>query len=119
MKISVWFLIGAVGALIAFALFAGYVRKETAIGYLTPTTGTGKVFASRTGTIRQVHVQEGDAVEEGQPLLTIETDQIASDGLDVNVALLDTLSTQKELLSKNIRAEEARAESEHERLSSL
>jgi membrane fusion protein len=118
-KILVWFLIGVVAALVAFALFAGYVRKETAIGYLTPTTGTAKVFATRSGIIRQVHVRDGDAVEEGQPLLTIDTDQIASDGSDVNVALLETLSAQKELLSRNIEAEQERAGSERERLSSL
>jgi membrane fusion protein len=118
-KIFVWFLIWVVAALIIFALFAGYVRKETAIGYVTPTMGTGKIFAPRSGTIRQVHVQENQAVEEGQALLTIDTDQIASDGQDVNVALLDTLSTQKELLSKNIEAEEKRAGLERERLSSL
>ncbi len=118
-KIFIWFLIGVVGALITFALFAGYVRKETATGYVTPTTGTAKVFAPRSGTIRQVHVQEGEAFEEGQPLLTIDTDQIASDGLDVNVALLETLSAQRELLSKTIEAEEQRAGSERERLSSL
>jgi membrane fusion protein len=118
-KIFVWFLIGVVAAIVVFALLAGYARKETAVGYLTPTTGTGKIFAPRSGTIRQVHVQEGDAVKEEQPLLTIDTDQIASDGLDVNATLLDTLSAQKELLSKNIEAEEARAGSERERLSSL
>src|SRR6186997_2477159 len=78
-KILVWFLIGVVAALVMFAQYAGYVRKETAIGYLTPTTGTAKVFAARSGTIRQVHVKEGDSVEEGQALLTIDTDQIASD----------------------------------------
>jgi membrane fusion protein len=118
-KILIWFLIGVVAALTTFAAFAGYVRKETAVGYLTPTTGTAKVFAPRTGTIRQVHVREGDAVQEGQALLTIDTDQIASDGLDVNVALLETLSAQRELLSKTIEAEEERAGSERERLSSL
>jgi len=64
-------------------------------------------------------VQEGDAVQEGEQLLTIDTDQIASDGVDVNVALLDTLSAQRELLSKTIQAEEQRAGAEHERLSSL
>jgi len=118
-KISVWFLVVVVGGLIVFALFASYARKETAIGYLTPTIGTAKIFAPRIGTIRQVDVREGDIVEAGQPLLTIDTDQIASDGLDVNSTLLETLSAQRELLSKNIDAEEQRASSERERLSSL
>ena len=118
-KIFAWFLVGVVATLVVFAFLASYARKETAIGYLTPTTGTAKIFAPRSGTIRQVHVQEGDAVQEGEPLLTIDTDQIASDGVDVNVALLDTLSAQRELLSKTIQAEEQRAGAERERLSSL
>jgi membrane fusion protein len=118
-KLFTWFLVGVTATIVAFAFLAGYGRKETAIGYLTPTTGTAKIFAARSGTIRQVHVQEGDAVEEGQPLLTVDTDQIASDGLDVNAALLESLSAQRELLAKTVQAEEARAGSERERLSSL
>ena len=118
-KILTWFLAGVVAALIVFALFAGYVRKETAIGYLTPTSGTAKIFAPRNGTIRQVHVEDGAAVQEGQPLLTIDTDQIASDGSDVNVSLLDTLLAQKQILAKNVEAEEKRAGAEGERLSAL
>jgi membrane fusion protein len=88
-KVLTWFLTASVAALIAFGAFAGYVRKETAIGYLTPTTGTAKIFVPRAGTIRQVHVEEGEAVREGQPLLVIDTDQIASDGFDVNLSLLE------------------------------
>jgi membrane fusion protein len=118
-KLFVWFLVGSVATLMIFSVFAGYVRKETAVGYLTPTTGTAKVFPPRNGIIREVHVHEGDAVQEGQPLLTIDTDQIASDGIDINIALLDTLTVQKELLSKTIEAEAKRADSEQERLSSL
>jgi len=116
-KIATWFLAIVTAALVAFLFIAQYARKETALGYLTPTKGTAKVFVPRRGAIREVHVDEGDTVIEGQPLLTIETDQIASDGSDVNAALLDTLSAQKDLLAKNIEAEEQRAGSERERLS--
>src|SRR3954452_5264991 len=68
------------------------------------------------GTVKEVHVADGDTVKEGQPLLTIETDQIAADGMDVNATQLDSLGLQKDLLAKNIRAEEQRAGSERERL---
>src|SRR5688572_29092735 len=105
-KVTTWFLITVAGTLIAFLLTAQYARKATALGYLTPTKGTAKIFVPRRGAIREVHVSEGDEVVEGQPLLTVETDQIAADGSDVNAALLDTLSAQKELLSRNIDAEE-------------
>ena len=118
-KIVTWFLIGFMALLIGFLVVAQYARKEVAVGYLTPTKGTAKIFAPRRGAIRDVHVEEGAAVAEGQPLLTIDTDQIAADGSDVNAALLHTLLTQKELLAKNIEAEEQRLGSERERLTLL
>ena len=43
-KIATWFLVVATAALIAFLVIAQYARKETAVGYLTPTKGTAKVF---------------------------------------------------------------------------
>jgi membrane fusion protein len=116
LKVTAWFLVAVVCLLIGFLFVAQYARKETAVGYLTPTKGTAKVFVPRRGTVKEVHVAEGEAVKEGQPLLTIETDQIAADGMDVNATQLKTLGLQKELLAKNIRAEEQRAGSERERL---
>ena len=48
--------------IIVFLFVAQYARKETAIGYLTPTKGTAKIFAPRRGTIKAVHVEQGDTV---------------------------------------------------------
>jgi len=118
-KFVAWFLVACAAALVLFLFIAQYARKETAIGYLTPTTGTAKIFAPQRGTIKEVHVQEGALVRAGQPMLTVETDQIAANGVDVNANMLDTLAGQKELLAKNIKAEEQRASSEQERLSAL
>ena len=116
MKVTVWFLIGVVIVLVAFLFAAQYARKETALGYLTPTTGTAKIFAPRRGTIKEVFVAEGEVVGEGQTLLTIETDQIAADGMDVNANQLETLALQKNLIGKNVKAEQERTNSERERL---
>jgi membrane fusion protein len=118
-KVTVWFLAAAVALLIGFLFLAEYARKETAVGYLTPTKGTAKIFAPRRGTIRELHVEEGELVREGQPLLTIETEHIAADGLDVNASQLETLGLQKQLLVKSIEAEEQRAEPERDRLTAL
>src|SRR5262249_11125084 len=62
---------------------------------------------------------EGSMVREGQPLLTIDTDHIATDGNDVNASMLNTLRSQKALIADNINREEERTGSERERLSSL
>src|SRR5262245_22789156 len=83
-KVMTWLLVLVVMGLIGFLLAAQYARKETAVGYLTPTSGTAKIFVPRPGTIREVHVNQGDAIAQGQPLLTIETDQIAADNSDIN-----------------------------------
>src|SRR3712207_688100 len=65
-KVTTWFLAAVMAVLIAFLLAAQYARKETALGYLTPTKGTAKIFVPRRGAIRGVHVEEGEAVVEGQ-----------------------------------------------------
>jgi membrane fusion protein len=118
-KLTSWFLVCVIIGMIGFLVVAQYARKETAIGYLTPTRGTAKIFVPKAGIIRGVYVREGELVAAGKPVLTIETDQIAADGSDVNTALLKTLDEQKGRLSSNIKDEELRSQSERERLSSV
>ena len=86
-----WFIALIAAVIVGFSMLAEYSRKETAIGYLTPTTGTAKIFAPQAGTIKQVFVEEGEPVKEGQPLLAVETNQIAADGIDVNANMFDLL----------------------------
>ena len=115
-KLLAWLLALAL-ALVFVGLFMGqYARKETVAGYLTPTAGTAKIFAPRQGTIKAVYVKEGQAISQGQELLAIDTNQIAGDGQDVNAAMLDTLTFQRDLLKKQIAAEQERGQSEHDRL---
>jgi len=118
-KVVAWFLAISAAVIIVFLFVAQYSRKEIAVGYLTPTTGTAKIFAPQRGTIKAVHVEQGSKVREGQPLLTIETDQITADGIDVNASMLNTLRSQKALVAENIKGEEQRTESERERLTAL
>ena len=78
-KIIAWFIVAAVAIIVLFLFLAQYSRKETVIGYLMPTAGTAKIFASQQGTIREIFVKEGQEVEKGQPLLAVETSQIAAE----------------------------------------
>jgi membrane fusion protein len=118
-KVTTWLIAMIVALAISFLFLGQYSRKETVVGYLTPTSGTSKIFAPQLGTIREIHVSEGEQVSEGQPLLTINTDQIAANGLDVNATMLDTLRSQKDLLTTQIGAEEQRTKSERERLGDM
>jgi len=118
-KIATWSITGVIALIISFLFLGQYSRKETVVGYLTPTSGTSKIFVPQLGTIREIHVNEGQQVREGQTLLTIVTDQIAANGLDVNAAMVDTLRSQKDLLTGQIAAEEQRTKSERDRLTAM
>jgi membrane fusion protein len=119
LKVITWLIISATVLIVSFLFVGQYSRKETVVGYLTPTSGTSKIFVPQRGTIRAVHVNEGQQVHEGQTLLTIDTDQIAANGRDVNATMLDTLRSQKDLLTGQIAAEEQREKSERDRLTAM
>jgi membrane fusion protein len=115
-RIMVWALTAAVVLVATFLAIAQYARKETVFGYLAPTASVVKVFALREGTIRTVHVEEGQRVQEGQDLLTITVDQTDADGENVDTAVLDTLTGQKTLLRNQVAAQEDRTALERDRL---
>jgi membrane fusion protein len=118
-KALTWFFTVAVALVIVFVSLAQYARKETVVGYLTPTSGTVRIFVPRQGTIEAIHVEQGQEVQERQPLLTIATNEFAADGEDINTAKLETLSRQRDLLIQHIAAEEHRTISERDRLTAL
>jgi membrane fusion protein len=111
-----WFLVAAILVVLVFLALGHYARKETVAGYLTPQSGTARIPAPQPGTIKEVHVRDGEEVEAGQPLLTIATSQIAADGTDVNAAVLDTLGAQRASLTAQIAAQTQRTASEQARL---
>jgi membrane fusion protein len=118
-KLITWFITTAVALVVLLLFVAPYARKETVTGYLTPIAGTAKIFASQQGTIKELYVKQDEEVEKGQKLLAIETSQIASDGQDVNAAILATLQSQRDMLTTQITAEENRMKSEQDRLSAM
>ena len=117
-KILSWTLAGLVAFILVFISIAQYARKETVTGYLTPTFGTAKIFVPQQGIIKEVQVNEGQDVAEGEPLLTIVTSQITSNGDDVNATVLAVLTQQRDVVERQIAAEERRTASEHDRLAS-
>jgi membrane fusion protein len=118
-KVMTWFFTTAVALVFVFLFLGQYARKETVVGYLTPVSGTSKVFIPQQGTIKEIYVKEGQGVQTGQPLFAVETSQIAANGQDVNTTMLDTLESQRNLLTNQIAAEQERAKSEQERLTAL
>src|SRR3954468_11805302 len=113
-----WTLAGLVVVILCFLSIAQYARKETVSGYLTPTAGTAKIFVSQQGFIKEIKVTEGQEVAEGEPLLTVVTSQITANGDDVNGTVLAVLAQQRDVVERQMAAEERRTASEHDRLAS-
>ena len=119
LKLASWLIAIIVVAGIGLLGIGQYSRKVTASGYLVPIAGTAKIFPLQRGTVTKVEVSEGQEVQEGQSLLTIDTGQISAAGEDINATILATLSEQKEQLKRQIADEELRKKSEEERLTLL
>ncbi len=118
-KVTTWFITTAVAFVVTFLFLGQYARKETVVGYLTPVSGTSKIFLSQQGTIKEIYIKEGQEVEKGQPLLAVETSQIAANGQDVNTTMLASLESQRNLLMNQIAAEQERTKSEQGRLTAV
>lgn len=115
-RVMVWLITVAAAAIIAFLFLAQYARKETVTGYLVPASGTARVYAPQAGTISAIYVEQGQSVEEGQPLLAVSARRTATSGEDVDVTILESLARQRDSLIRQIAAEQGRAASERDRL---
>ena len=71
-----------------------YSRKVTVYGSLKPDAGLIKVFSNSPGTLKTIHVNEGEVVEPGQPLFTINGSHLLEDGRDIYAELIDEYQTQ-------------------------
>ncbi|MBV9521356.1 MAG: HlyD family efflux transporter periplasmic adaptor subunit [Alphaproteobacteria bacterium] len=109
-------LLAIVVVAILYAAFAGYSRKETAQGVVTPSRGVIRVVAPRPGTITEVLVAEGENVREDQVLFRVVSEETNAAGTGSDTAILDALKQQRTILEEQIRNENAHAQSETVRL---
>src|SRR3954471_11133000 len=93
-KLLAWLLAAVVTIAIVFLCFAQFSRKQTVPGFLTPAAGTLKVFPNREGVVTELYVKQGQRVENGDPLFSVSTPQIAANGEDLDAAKLASLGRQ-------------------------
>jgi membrane fusion protein len=59
--------------IVLFLCTAQYTRKETVVGHLALASGAAAVHAPRRGTIKAIHVEEGQLVQRGAPLFSVQS----------------------------------------------
>lgn len=102
LKLTVLLLVAVALIIVVFLFNAEYSRKETVRGFLTPSKGMIKTFATRGGTIERLWVEEGDVVDKGQPLVSLVVQQNNADGVTLSARVVEQLNAQVELLNEEI-----------------
>lgn len=85
-------------AIVGFAYWGEYTRKEHVVGYLSPTQGMIRVFSPQIGTVLEKHVNEGQHVKQGDPLLTISSERATANTRETQAAMLVELKQRRDSL---------------------
>ena len=102
---SIGFLLGAaLVAAVAFLTFADYARVANATGLIVPDKGVAVVTPPRPGTIGDMAVADGDAVEEGDILMTVRAEEFLESGEGATAQILDLLRRQTVSVDAQIEA---------------
>ncbi|MFA0813689.1 HlyD family secretion protein [Microbulbifer epialgicus] len=91
-----------VAVVIIWLSSSSYARKESITGWLEPASGIVRVYAERSGIIKQVLVREGDQVLKDQPLIVVNGDRILADGKRLESVLLAEYESQQKLLKEQL-----------------
>jgi membrane fusion protein len=118
-RVLTGFLALVAASAVTFVIMAGYARKETAMGVLAPTSGAVRVIPARAGRVAELKVAEGDQVEAGQILLTLDSRQMLQEGGTLEASLTEAMGRQTQFLRERIAAEETQAATEDARLKAL
>lgn len=102
----------AIAAILVFLFFGEYTRKERINGWLVPERGLVRVVAPQSGVIAQLHVKDGDKVDEGAPLVSLST-EIQSQALGKTQGGIvqrmqsrrESLIMERELLKRSLQEE--------------
>lgn len=103
--------LGLMVSSVAYAVLGTYTRRVHALGILTPDVGLMTIASPVSGRISSSAVKEGDRVEKGQILYTIDLDAVSANG-PTQERVISELSRQKESIDKQrmLRASTAASE---------
>jgi membrane fusion protein len=97
--------IGAIAvalSLIAFAVWGQYTRKAHVTGYLAPTKGVIKVYATTAGTVVARHAKEGQRVTRGETLFVLSSERGSLAAPEVQAAAIAQLHQRRASLANEL-----------------
>ena len=94
--------------LVAFAVGGTFLvrgvipRVETAQGYLEPAGGVARVRAPRQAIVETIHVKDGQLVQRGDSLITLQSGQTTESGATAEAEIAVQLRAQRQDLETQI-----------------
>jgi membrane fusion protein len=99
----------------ALLIFGGYTRRVDMEGAVLPTTGVTAIFAPSPGRIERLAVHEGEAVEKGAPLYTLDLDTAIKDG-GAQQRMIDAQTSEREMLIREVERKNRMSETAERQL---
>src|SRR5438270_3375970 len=93
--------IALAAATAALVTFGSYARRVDLQGTVLPNTGLITISAPTPGWIESLAVKEGESVEQGRPLYTLDVDTATKDGT-VQQLINNVLVAERQMLTEQI-----------------
>jgi membrane fusion protein len=91
--------VAVAAAVAALLIFGGYSRRIDMEGEVLPTTGVVAISAPSPGRVEMLAVQEGEAIEKGARLYTLDLDTDTKDG-GAQQRMIEALTSERAMLSQ-------------------
>jgi multidrug efflux pump subunit AcrA (membrane-fusion protein) len=88
-------------AVVALVTLGGYSRRVDMEGTVLPSTGVIAISAPSPGRIEALAVKEGDAVQKGAPLYTVDLDTATKDG-GAQQRIIEAQTSERDMLAQEI-----------------
>jgi membrane fusion protein len=93
--------IALAAAAVALITLGGYSRRVDMEGTVLPSTGVVEITASSPGRVETLTVQEGQAVNKGEPLYTVNLDTTTKDG-GAQQRIIEAQTGERDMLVQEI-----------------
>lgn len=111
-----YLIFGGVLVAIIFLSLASYSRVETVTGSVVPDKGIAAIIPTRSGTISEIMVDDGDRVDEGDTLVSIRAEEAGVSGPSAAALTQQAIVQQDASLVAQLTASQASASAQQSQI---
>ncbi|MEC8811980.1 MAG: HlyD family efflux transporter periplasmic adaptor subunit [Pseudomonadota bacterium] len=93
-------------AVAVFLVWGEYTRKARVAGFLAPSSGMIKVFTPQSATVIERRAKEGQAVERGDVLFVLSSEQASLENDDAQAAAIESIVARRASLFEELEQQD-------------